>query len=288
MYQNLRTLLPPSEEDTRSVHFLLFPETKKEYFNDQIERSVGRMQTVIELGRFIREQKTISLKTPIRQMVIINPDPQYHDDIKSLESYILEEMNVRSLVVTSNESAYGVNYKLVPDAKALGMKFKKDASKIRGALGQVNADEIKKFVASDKIQVAGFELTTNELQVVRTFDESKSSYHAHFTNEVLVILDTTLDNDLLQEGLAREFINRIQRLRKKAELQPTDDVLYYCSLTEDKEGQLKNMLIDQKELLTKYLKQQVIQTARNESETLIIEEEQTINGFKFLLALAKQ
>jgi isoleucyl-tRNA synthetase len=98
-------------------------------------------------------------------------------------------------------------------------------------------------------------------------------------------LDTTLDNDLLQEGLAREFINRVQRLRKKAELQPTDDVFYYCTLTADSEGLLKNMLVDQKELLTKYLKQDVLQTER--SGTLIIEEEQTINGFKFMLALTK-
>jgi isoleucyl-tRNA synthetase len=287
MYQNLKTVLPETKEDTRSVHFLLFPETKKEYFNADIERSVSRMQTVIELGRFIREQKTISLKTPVRQMIIINPDPQFHADIKSLESYVLEEMNVRSLIVTADESSYGVNYKLVPDAKALGVKFKKDASKIRAALGAVSADQIKSFVASGKISLSGFELTTAELQVVRTFDESNSNYHAHFTNEVLVILDTALDSDLIQEGLAREFVNRVQRLRKKAELQPTDDVLYFCKLTEDKDEQLKKMLAEQKELLDKYLKQDVLESVTSELKGLIIEEEQNINGSKFLLALAK-
>ena len=62
MYQNLRKCLPPSKEDDRSVHFLMFPQVKKEYFNDDIERAVSRMQAVIELGRVIRDQKNISLK----------------------------------------------------------------------------------------------------------------------------------------------------------------------------------------------------------------------------------
>lgn len=62
MYQNLRNYLPETTEDNRSVHFLMFPEVKEEYFNEDIERAVSRMQSVIELGRVIREQKTISLK----------------------------------------------------------------------------------------------------------------------------------------------------------------------------------------------------------------------------------
>jgi isoleucyl-tRNA synthetase len=89
-YQNYRSVLPETTEDTRSVHFVSFPEPKSEYFNDEIERAVGRMQTVIELGRAIREQKNLSLKTPLKKLVIINPDPQYHADILSLEAYIKE------------------------------------------------------------------------------------------------------------------------------------------------------------------------------------------------------
>lgn len=118
--------------------------------------------------------------------MIINPDPEFHADIKSLESYIKEELNVRSVVVTTEEEAYGVNYKLVPDSKALGQKFKRDQSKIRAALPNVSMAEIKQFVATETIDIAGFVCTPAELQVVRTFDESKPNYHAHFTNEVII------------------------------------------------------------------------------------------------------
>ena len=273
MYQNLRLYMPKSEEDTRSVHFLLLPEAKKEYLNADIERSVGRMQTVIELGRFIRDQKTISLKTPCRELIIINADPQYHADIKSLEGYIQEEMNIRKVVVTSEEAKYGVKYKLVADAKALGTKFKKDASKIKNALLSVPEADIRGFVQTKTITVEGFVLSESELQVTRYFDDSKSNYHAHFTNEVLVILDTELDQALIQEGLAREFINRVQRLRKKAELIPTDEVLYICKMTLDESSQLKDMLEGQTDTLRKYLKQDVLADSQG---GVIISEEQEV------------
>ena len=287
-YQNLYKFLPPSKEDVRSVHFVSSPEVKREYFNAEVERSVGRMQSVIELGRYIRDQKTISLKTPCRKLIIINPEAQYHDDIKSLESYIQEELNVREVLVTADEDAYGVNYRLVPDAKALGLKFKKDASKIKIALPGVPKAEIKAFVKSGKIKIAGFTLTNEELQVARTFDNSKHpNYHAQFTNEVLVILDTQLDEGLLQEGLAREVINRVQRLRKKAELEAIDDVVYHYQITFDESSQLKNVMEGQVELLRRYLKQDLI-IGETKGDKLIIEEEQEVNGSKFILGLMKQ
>eukprot|EP00842_Homolaphlyctis_polyrhiza_P004060 jgi/Hompol1/4655/HPOL_001518-RA len=277
MFQNLRKFLPPSDEDTRSVHFLLYPEAKHEYFDDAVERAVGRMQTVIELARFIREQQTLSLKTPCRELIIISPDLQYHEDIKALESYIQEEMNVHKVTVTSEEAENGVLYKLTADPKALGTKFKKDATKIRNALPNVSTAEILGFIDSGVLHVEGFELTTEEIQVTRYMDESRKGFHANFTNDVLVILDTTLDSNLIQEGLARELVNRVQRLRKKAGLQPVDEVLYYYELLVDPDEQLAKMIPARQETLLKYLKQDVEQVSRKKQDAVVLfEEEQEV------------
>jgi isoleucyl-tRNA synthetase len=220
-------------------------------------------------------------------LIIINPDQQYHQDIKSLESYIQEELNVREVIVTDDEDSYGVNYKLVPDAKSLGLKFKKDASKIKSALPSVQKAEIKAFLKSGTMEIAGFSLTTAEIQVARTFDNSQHPYyHAQFTNEVLVILDTQLDEGLVQEGLAREVINRVQRLRKKAALEATDDVIYHYQITKDENSQLKDVMDCQVELLRRYLKQDLI-IGETKGIKLIIEEEQEVNGSKFMLGLMK-
>ncbi|KAJ3038350.1 isoleucine--tRNA ligase [Rhizophlyctis rosea] len=284
MYQNLKKCLPPSEEDTRSIHFLLFPEVKEEYFDEDIERAVSRMQTVIDLGRFIRDQKTLPLKTPLRELVIINPDQQYQADVKSLESYIFDELNIRTLTVTGEESKYGVKYKLLPDLKVLGTKLKKDAVKVKNALPAISQEEIKAFVASGKITVAGHELKEEDLQVTRYFEGENTTYHAHFTKEVLVIMDVALDEGLIQEGLAREVINRVQRLRKKANLLATDEVLYYYQLTQDPNDELKNILKTQQGVLNKALKQDLVEGKPGKG--LIFEEEQEVSNSKFILALA--
>ena len=286
-YQNYRKVLPPTREDSRSIHFLLFPEEKKEYLNSEIERAVSRMQTVIELGRVIREQNNISLKTPCRNLIIISPDAEFHADVRSLEEYIKEELNVVDIMVTADESKFGVTYQLVPDAKALGLKFNKNSSKIRAALPSVSNDSIKKFIKDEVITIAGFDVTAAELNVVRTFNSENPKLQANFTKDCLVILDLELDEELIQIGLAREFINRIQRLRKKAELLPTDDVLYYISLKDDKDFQLRNMLDQQSELLEKYLKQEIIEKEIFGHEE-IIREEQEINGSTFSLTLTRK
>lgn len=92
MYQTLKRFIPknPDVVDDRSIHFLDFPTVREEYFDPEIERAVSRMQAVIELGRTIREKKNISLKTPLKELIVIHSDPQYHADIKALEGYILE------------------------------------------------------------------------------------------------------------------------------------------------------------------------------------------------------
>ncbi|KAJ3276689.1 isoleucine--tRNA ligase [Borealophlyctis nickersoniae] len=279
MYQNLRKCLPPSEEDTRSIHFLPFPDVKEEYFNVDIERAVSRMQTVIDLGRFIRDQKTLPLKTPCRELVIINPDPQYLADVQSLERYIIEELNVRTVTVTSEEDRYGVKYKLIPDQKVLGVKLKKDAQKVRAALPSVSQQDIKSFVQTGKIEIAGFQLSEEDVQVARFFEDGTSSYHAHFTKEVLVILDTALDQGLIHEGMAREIINRVQRLRKKALLQATDEVLYYYKLLNDPEDELRGVFASQQSFLEKSLKQRMASVEDRKADAkVIVEEEQKGRG----------
>ena len=76
----------------------------------------------------------ISFKTPLREVVVVNSDAEYQKDIRSLENYILEELNVRTVTITSDEERYGIRYKLLPERRVLGVKFNRDATKIFKAL----------------------------------------------------------------------------------------------------------------------------------------------------------
>lgn len=278
----------PDIKDTASVHFLLYPTVREEWFDSAIEVAVARMQKVIDLGRNIREKKMISLKTPLKEMVILHADPAYLKDIESLKGYITDELNVRNLVITSDEAAYGVEYTAVADWPVLGKKLKKDAKRVKDALPKVTTEEVKKFAETGKITVDGIDLISEDLQVHRGLPEKEtaSGHEARTDREVLIILDVNSYPELQSEGLARELINRIQRLRKKAGLNATDDVAVEYNVSKDTiefEAVVKN----NDELLTKSTKRPLSAYTKDADDKVIIEEEQSINDTVFNLRLLK-
>lgn len=156
MYQNLKFCLEDQPGvDTRSVHFLTFPTPKTHYSNPTIERKVLRMKTIITLGRALREKNLCSFKKPLRECVVIHTDPTYLSDLESLSSYIVEELNVKHLVLTSDESKYGVKYALSPDHKTLGMQYKTLYPSIRTQLSTLSDIQINAFVVSGELTLEG-------------------------------------------------------------------------------------------------------------------------------------
>ncbi|KAF6012219.1 isoleucine--tRNA ligase [Brettanomyces bruxellensis] len=242
IYRRLKVLFKPETlknyqlgDDDRSVHFLYYPQVDESLFDDDIERAVGRMQTIIELGRTIREKKMISLKTPLKTMVVLHSDPQFLSDIESLKKYIISELNVRELIITSDEDKYGVEYRAVADWPVLGKKLKRDVKKVKNALPGLTSQSVKDYLKEGKINVAGIDLVEGDLHVLRGLPETAVSggHEARSQGDILVILDTNLYPELQAEGIARELVNRIQKLRKKAGLKQTDDVLIQYNLKKD-------------------------------------------------------
>ncbi|KAI7835027.1 isoleucyl-tRNA synthetase [Kickxella alabastrina] len=293
MYQSLKVYLPENffEGDSRSLHFVPFPEVREEYFNDTIERAMSRMQSVIELGRVIRESKNISLKTPLMELVIMHSSAEYLEDVRSLSGYITEQLNLRNLVLTSDEEAYGIKYRAEADFKKLGIKLRKDMPRVKKALPDVPSAAIKAAQTTGSLLVDGITLGADDINIVRYFDalslvSTDKKYVEATDKDVIVLLDTEVHEELMQEGLAREVMNRVQRLRKKAGLQPVDDVVYYYQITEDPNGVLANVLQTQASFLLQSLKQDLLEMATKQGEALA-EEEQEINESKFVLAFVR-
>jgi isoleucyl-tRNA synthetase len=229
IFERLAPHLPPSMKegkDVRSVHFLQFPTVREELFDPVVERRVAAMQKVIELGRLCRDRRTLSLKTPLKTLVVVHQDQQFLDDVRTLESYVTEELNVRDLILTTDEESYGVEYSVQADVKNLGQKFKKDAAKIRKALPALTGEQIHAFLESGKLTVEGHELLAEDLRVNRGLKQSPETrnYEPAIEGQVMILLDAFAYPELAQEGLMREVLNRVQRLRKRAGLVPTDDV----------------------------------------------------------------
>ncbi|KAM9374414.1 isoleucine--tRNA ligase, cytoplasmic isoform 10-T10 [Phaethornis superciliosus] len=233
MYQNLKTLIDPAsvqEKNTESIHYLMLPQTREDLIDKKIENAVSCLQSVIELGRVIRDRKTIPVKYPLKEVVVIHQDPEALENVKSLEKYILEELNVRQVTLSTNKDKYGVRLRAEPDHMVLGKRLKGAFKVVMAAIKELKSEQLEKFQETGTIVVEGHELHGEDLRLMYTFDQvagGSAQFEAHSDAQVLVLLDVTPDQSMVDEGVAREVINRIQKLRKKRNLVPTDEITVY-------------------------------------------------------------
>ncbi|KAL6940355.1 isoleucine--tRNA ligase [Hanseniaspora vineae] len=290
IYLRLKEYIPEKTlakygEDGRSVHFLSYPTVREELFDEDIELAISRMQTVIELGRNIREKKAISLKTPLKTLVILHGDQKYLSHVEALKGYIVEELNVRDLIITSDEAKYNVQYSAVADWPVLGKKLKKDAKKVRDALPKLTSEEVQQYQKTGEITVADIKLVSGDLTVQRGLseDEAKEGHEVRTDQDVLIIMDVKVYPELKTEGSAREIINRIQKLRKKVGLVPTDDVIVQYELVKDGMG-FENVVKEHYTMITKTVKSDFSKLDNSKSD-IIADEEQSINDTIFKLKI---
>ncbi|XP_004068708.1 isoleucine--tRNA ligase, cytoplasmic [Oryzias latipes] len=236
MYQNLCHLIDPAsveEKDASSIHYLMLPQVRESLIDKRIECAVSQMQSVIELGRVIRDRKTLPVKYPLKEVVVIHQDPEALKDIQSLQQYILEELNVRQLTLSTDKDKYGIRLRAEPDHMVLGKRLKGAFKAVTASIKELTSEQLEAFQKTGRIMVNEHELHEEDLRLMYTFDQSSGStaqYEAHSDAQVLVLLDVTPDQSMVDEGVAREVINRIQKLRKKGHLVPSDEITvhYHC------------------------------------------------------------
>jgi len=222
------------------------------------------------------------------KLLVYHPDKQFHDDVSSLSRYIQAELNVREVVFTSDENVANVQYRATADWPTLGKKLRKDLGKVKNGLSKLTSDQVKEYEKTGRVVVEGFELVAGDLVVNRSADLPQGGFLAtHTDNDVVAILDTQIHPELESEGLARELINRVQKLRKKAKLKPVDDVNVFYRFEEGDGQSLVDAMTKHKELISKTCRSELMDVSNRRSEAgVIIEEEQEIFETKFMLSLA--
>ncbi|KAG7138029.1 Isoleucine--tRNA ligase like protein [Verticillium longisporum] len=282
--------------DSRSVHFLPFPTVQEALFDTEIERKVSSMQKVINLGRTARERRTLSLKTPLRSIVVVS-DEQHLKDVESLQSYVMGELNVQEVVLSNDEAKYGIILEAKVDWPTLGKKLKKDVQIVRKALPKLSQEQLRQYLTDKTINIDGIQLEENDLEIVRVLankDGAKAAgelpqLEPAFSNDVIILLDTDVSaQDLVYEGLAREVINRVQRMRKKAGLVPTDEVhMQYGVVANPESTDVDAVLESKEELFVNALRGKLEPLEGASGESVILEEEQAIGELRLMLRLAR-
>ncbi|KAH8258701.1 hypothetical protein KR038_004332 [Drosophila bunnanda] len=253
IFQRLALFQPPGAlEHADSVHYQMMPVSQSTFIRSDIERSVAWMQSVVELGRVMRDRRTLPVKYPVSEIIVIHKDAQTLEAIRSLQDFILSELNVRKLTLSSDKEKYGVTLRAEPDHKTLGQRLKGNFKAVMAAIKALKDDEIQRQVSQGYFNILDQRVELEEVRIIYcTSEQVSGNFEAHSDNEILVLLDMTPNEELLEEGLAREVINRVQKLKKKAQLIPTDPVLIFHELSADKQG--KKDAVEVQAQLTKVL-----------------------------------
>ncbi|PRP77154.1 isoleucine--tRNA ligase, cytoplasmic [Planoprotostelium fungivorum] len=228
-YQRLRVLLPEGERKD-SVHYLDYPTVTEEALNPRIMEQVANMQSVILLGRTARERRTKPQSFPLTRVTSINSNPQFQADIESLKEYILEQLNVKELVLSS-DSELVVNIAR-PDNKKLGARLGKSFKKVSDAIKTLTDEQIRSFQSEGSIVVEGQTISGDELFVIKEFKGDTTLQEPAWDSNALIVLDLTEDVKLQEERMVRRVINFIQRLRKRSGVLPEDHIEVFYRVEE--------------------------------------------------------
>ncbi len=210
----------PGEDKKESIHLKSYPVAKDDLIRPKLEDAVGRMQQIILLGRQKRNQVKIKVKTPLKELKVIQRDQTILDEIKKLESYIKTELNVKEVNYQTDEENY-INLFAKPNSPILGKKLGKEFGKYRKLISELSQESLLKIESNEVIELDGQVFTPEEILIFR---EPKEGTETLSNSLISIDIDTTLDEELIKEGLAREVVNRIQKSRKEKGFEVSDRI----------------------------------------------------------------
>ena len=207
-----------------SVHLADYPEADKTKYQDKIEEKMDLVRDLISLGRNAREEAKIKVRQPISEVII---DSKNKSVISDLVDLIKEELNVKEVVFEDNLATY-IKFIVKPNFKEVGKILGPKIKEFQEVLSKLSIDEVNKLRNDEKIVVvlSGEEFTI-ESGMVDIRVESKEGFDATYKDNNFIVLNTVLTDELINEGLARETISKIQQIRKNNGFDIADRVKVY-------------------------------------------------------------
>lgn len=221
--------------DEESVHLDYYPEVNEDLIDLELEDQMDLVRDLVGLGRASRESAKIKVRQPINEVLI---DGKYEEKVKDLIPLIQEELNVKN-VVFDNDLTQFMNFSLKPNFKVAGPVLGPKVNLFAKGLNGLNPHEtVEKLDGGETltIDLDGEEIEFTKDYVMITIS-SKEGFDVVMENNLFVILDTTLTPDLIREGYAREFISKVQQMRKTNDYEVLDNInIYYNGSDEIKEA----------------------------------------------------
>ena len=244
LYQSLAQLAGQPAQPN-SVHLCDYPEAEAVKVKPGLETAVERMQQVILLGRQKREEVKIGLRTPLSRLTIVNSDAALLEDMRSLEGYVRDELNVQSVEYSADESAY-IELYAKPNFPLLGKRLGKRMKAFAGVIANLDIGQISELQNNGDIQltVAG-ESETFSSEEIQVQQQARAGTNTVSNRQIAVDLDCQLTPELIRGGYAREVVNRIQRARKDQGFDVSDRI----AVTYAAQGELAQAIAEHRDYI---------------------------------------
>ncbi|MFT7084561.1 MAG: isoleucyl-tRNA synthetase [Vicingaceae bacterium] len=212
------------KETVDSVHLSDFGKLKEKYIDEDLEQRMEIAQKLSSMVLALRKKESLKVRQPLQKMMVPILDPTFKRQLEDVEALILSEVNVKELAYLEETAGILVK-KVKADFKKLGPKFGKDMKQVAAAIKQLSQDQITDLEKNDKIDLQlsdkTIELTGTDVEIS---SEDIPGWLVATEGKYTVALDVTLSEELIEEGVAREVVNRIQNFRKEAGFEVTDKI----------------------------------------------------------------
>lgn len=209
-----------TQDETQSVHLTDYPKADPSVINASLEEAMDYAQRISGMVLSLRRKMDTKVRQPLQKVVVLTSDPQMIESVKHVEELILSEVNVKELVFDSGSSDLVVK-RVKPNFRLLGPIFGKDMKKAAAYLTGMSREEIETFEKAGKTEYEGKEITLNSVEII---SEDVPGWLVLNEGSITIALDEEITEELRNEGLAREMVNRIQNLRKSSGFDVEDKI----------------------------------------------------------------
>ncbi|WP_371269281.1 DUF5915 domain-containing protein [Flavobacterium sp.] len=222
MYRDLTKAT--QKENFESVHLSHFPTAIKGFVNKSLESRMLKAQTVSSLVLSLRKKEMIKVRQPLQRIMIPVLDEVFKQEIQAVSDLIKAEVNVKEIELLEDVSGVLVK-QIKPNFKALGPRFGKDMGLISKAIQGFNQEQINQIEKDGTItlDISGKSINLT-LEDVEISSQDIPGWLVANANGITVALDITISEELRNEGIARELVNRIQNIRKDSGFEVTDKI----------------------------------------------------------------
>jgi isoleucyl-tRNA synthetase len=222
LYRDL-TLATQSEKFD-SVHLAKFPVSVENFVDKSLESKMQKAQTISSLVLSLRKKEMIKVRQPLQKVMIPILDENQRAEIEAVSDLIKAEVNVKEIVLLDDASGILIK-QIKPNFKTLGPRFGKDIGLISKEIQSFSQEQINQLDKEGSISIVISENSINlSLEDVEISSQDIEGWLVANSNGITVALDITISEELKEEGIARELVNRIQNIRKDSGFEVTDKI----------------------------------------------------------------